>query len=264
MRQPCGGHRCRCLDRAGSPRCTPGPRRPQVGAFFDFDGTLIHGYSGRDFYLTGAHRPGRSARGAPHHGPRAARRGDRRRLREAHEGRPLRPRRPPRGRRPRGGRAGLRQAAGRPGLPRGLAAGAGPPPDGPHGRAGLVGHPFPARGRGPHARHRPRAQHRAGGGRGRHPHRPRRRPDPVAGRQGEGRARVRRGARHRSRGQLRLLQRQRGHRLPQPGRPPGAATPEEGLREHATRTAGRCWTSAAAGCPARARSCGRSLPVAAS
>ena len=49
------------------------------------------------------------------------------------------------------------------------------------------------------------------------------------------RPRVRRRARHRPRGELRLLQRQRGHRLPQPGRAaPRATTPRTGLREHAT------------------------------
>ena len=28
-----------------------GPEGPQVAAFFDFDGTLIHGFSAVDFYL---------------------------------------------------------------------------------------------------------------------------------------------------------------------------------------------------------------------
>ena len=58
-------------------------------------------------------------------------------------------------------------------------------------------------------------------------------------------------ARHRPRGQLRLLQRQRGHRLPQPGRLPRghhAGGPAPRARHRAR--AGPCSTSAAAACPA--------------
>ena len=58
-------------------------------------------------------------------------------------------------------------------------------------------------------------------------------------------------ARHRPRGELRLLQRQRGHRLPQPGRLPRGHHPGgPAPRARHRRAAGRCSTSAAAACPA--------------
>ena len=180
-------------------------------------------------------REGRAARGDPHHRDGAARRRDRGGLREARRDRAQRPRRPPPGRRHGGRRAGVRQEARGPRLPRGVAARAGPPPDGAHRRARLLGHPLPARGGRPDAGHRPRAEHRARGRRGRHPHRPGRRADPVAGGQGARRPRVRR-PRTASTSRRRYAY-SNGNEdidfLSQVGFP-AATTPEDRLREHAT------------------------------
>ena len=66
-----------------------GPEGPQVAAFFDFDGTLIHGFSAVDFYLDRI-RSGKvgPARGDPHHRLGDAGHRDRGGLREARRHRP--------------------------------------------------------------------------------------------------------------------------------------------------------------------------------
>ena len=120
--------------------------------------------------------------------------------------------------------APLPGAGGRHRLPRGPGDREGPPAQGPHPRAGVVGHPVPGRPPGRRPRHRARAVH-AGGSGGRAPHRPHRRPGPVGEEQGRRRRRLRRRQRHQAGRELRLRQRRRGRRVPRDRRPAPPAQP---------------------------------------
>ena len=135
--EPRCGRRSSC-----SPTSTPGRAGPQVGAFFDFDGTLIDGYSLSAFarhhlrsLQVDAGRPGAAAAHRP------ARRDHRGGLRAVHRCRHARVGRAHRGRARRAGRAAVRAGHRRVAVPGGVAAGRGAPAGRAHRRAGLAPRP---------------------------------------------------------------------------------------------------------------------------
>ena len=170
-----------------------GPEGPEIGAFFDFDGTLIAGYSAEAFVLDAIRRrkvdPQTMVRSLLAGLDMQLRGSDVTALMEiaAEAGK---------GRREEAlielGPAPLPGAGGRHRLPRGPGDREGPSAEGPHRGAGLVGDAVPGRAPGRRPRHRARAVHEDRGG-GRAPHRPARRPGPVGPEQGRRRGRLRGG-----------------------------------------------------------------------
>ena len=162
------------------------PEGPQVGAFFDFDGTVIAGYS-----VTAFMRPPRQEpRPAPAHDARhagqrlagPARRGGLPQVprhHAAHVGGPD----------ARGAREDRQPALPRRDRPERLPGGVAPDPpapgEGPHGRPRQLGHPVPGRAGREGPGRRAHDLHGRRGRRGRHAHRAPRRP--LALRRGQGR-----------------------------------------------------------------------------
>ena len=154
---------------------------PAVGAFFDFDGTLIDGYSLGVRPPPPAVGPGHPARRGAHAAARPARRHHRGGLRGVLRARHARVGGAQRGRARRAGRAAVGAGDRRLALPGGLAAGRGAPPRRAHRRVRVVGHPLPGGARRARDGRRARARH-PGRDRERHRDRTPRRPAAVAAR----------------------------------------------------------------------------------
>ena len=217
------------------------PDGPTVGAFFDFDGTLIYGFS--VLALQAARLRRRDV--SPQEVANALATGIGLVLGQADYDAVVSDPRPcvagPHDRRHRRDRPQAVQAeAGRTRVPRGASAGRRPPAQGPHRRAGVVRAVVPGRGDGRRPRHRARALHALRGGR-RQAHRPARRSPPLGrGQAARGRA-ARDRAGRRPRRELRLRRRQRGRRAARAGRQPAPDQPDARARtQGAADAAGRC------------------------
>ena len=168
------------------------PRGRRTAAFFDFDGTMIDGYSAMAMMqhrwrkradVAGRDRAAADGRHRGRPGPR--------RLRALHARRRAGVPRPPGRRHGRDGREADALGARRRAVPGGVGARRRAPREGPHGRRRLLGAAVPGRAAGARARRRARAVHAARGAR-RRAHRRGRRPDPVGPGQGRRRQGVRR------------------------------------------------------------------------